>query len=200
MNNDTKILCCSGCGLMMQNKIDEYNIRCPRCLTSVCKKNYSVDYNLSLCIAALILFFPAMFLPVLTFKLGLTEQTGNMFSALKYFYEDGYVLISILVFFTTIFAPFVQIVVSILMYSALYQNRKPRFMKSYFKILHTLRHWVMLDVYIIAVLVSVIKLTATSEVIYGPGLLMLGFLSIFSFLLSNSFSSKHIWEAYHNAH
>lgn len=200
MNNDTKILCCSACGMMMKNKVGERDIRCPRCYANVCKKHHGVEYDLSLAIAALIVFFPAMTLPVLSFELGISETTGNMFSALEYFYEDGYPILSVLVFFTTIFAPFIYIVISIFMYYPLYKKRKPRLMKLYYKILFEFRHWVMLDVYIVAVLVSVIKLTGTSDVVYGSGLFMLTFLTIFSFLLTNAFSPKQVWKAYHDAY
>jgi len=199
MNENMKTLCCSGCGLMMNNEIDEKGIKCPRCFTAVCKKHNKIAYDLTLSILALILFFPAMTLPILSFKLGFDTQVGNMFFALKYFYDGGYGILSVLVFFTTIFAPLVYIVVSVLMYGALYENRRPRFMKLYYKILFELREWVMLDIYIVSVLVSIVKLEATSDVIYGSGIIILALLATMTFLLTNAFAPKQVWKAYHNA-
>jgi len=199
MNNNLKTLCCSGCGLMMQNDIQEQDIKCPRCLTGICKKHNKVGYDLALAIAALILYYPAMILPILSFKLGLDIQVGNMFFALKYFYEGGYEILSIIVFFTTILAPLIYIIVSILMYAPLHENRRPKYMKIYYKILFELREWVMLDIYIISVLVSIVKLEATADVIYGPGIIVLAFLAISTFLSTYSFSPKQVWKAYHNA-
>ncbi|MDF1880819.1 paraquat-inducible protein A [Sulfurimonas sp. MAG313] len=199
MKKETKILSCSACGLMMQNELEENNIKCPRCLTTVCKKHNKTSYDLTLAIASLLLFFPAMYLPILSFQLGSQTQVGNMFFALKYFYEGGYELLSVLVFFTTILAPLIYIVISVLMFSALYEKRKPRFMKFYYKVLYELRGWVMLDIYIISVLVSIIKLEDTSEVVYGPGLWNYALLAGLSFLAINAFTPKQIWKAYHDA-
>jgi len=193
-------LCCHSCGLMMQDDPNANRLYCPRCDTCVRKKIGFIENDLGFSIAALILFFPTMMLPIISFKLGGSVQHNNMLSALEYFYLDGYPELSVLVFFTSIFAPFVQIVISILMFTSLYEKRRPRFMKFYFKTLHILKHWAMLDVYGIAILVSIVKLKDTSEVIYGSGLLMFVFLTYFSFLLSRSFSPKKIWKAYYAAH
>jgi len=199
MEKEIKILCCSGCGLMMENEVDAHNIKCPRCFTRVCKRHNRISYDLSLAITSLLLFFPAMYLPVLSFQLGSHIQEGNMFFALKYFFTGGYEPLSFLVFFTTVFAPLIYIVVSILMYAPLFERKRPKFMKTYYKILFELREWVMVDIYIISVLVSIVKLEDTSDVIYGPGILFLALLAGTTFLLVNAFTPKQIWRAYHNA-
>jgi len=199
MNKELKTLCCQSCGLMMQNETDEHGIKCPRCFTNVCKKHKKVSYDLSLSIGALLLFFPAMTLPILSFKLGMQTQEGNMFFALKYFYNGGYEFLSVVVFFTTILAPLIYIVVSVLMYASLHERRRPRFMKLYYKILFDLREWVMLDIYIVSVLVSIVKLQSTSEVIYGSGIFVLTVLASLTFLMVNAFTPKQVWKAYHNA-
>jgi len=184
---------------MMQDNNTAHRIDCPRCDTCVRKKTFSIEHDLGLAIAGLIVFFPAMTLPIISFKLGESIQDDTMLSALGYFYTDGYPILSVLVFFTSVLAPFLQIVISLFLFAPLYEKRKPRFMKFYFKILHYLQEWIMLDVYVIAILVSIIKLTATSEVLYGSGLVLFVLLSSFSFLLSRSFSPEKIWKAYHNA-
>jgi len=200
MNKEMKVLCCNGCGLMMQNKVGEHNIKCPRCFTYVCRKHNKLTYDLSLAITSLLLFFPAMYFPIISFQLGSTVQEGNMFFALKYFFSGGYQFLGVLVFFTTILAPLIYIVISIFMYSALFEGRRPKFMKTYYKILFDLREWVMIDIYIVSVLVSIVKLEDTSDVIIGPGIVFLACLAATTFLSVNAFTPKQIWRAYHHAH
>lgn len=72
-------------------------------------------------------------------------------------------------------------------------------MKIYFKILYHVRHWVMLDIYVIAVLVTYIKLSTISELLYGAGIVMFVFLMLFSFMLRYCFSATALWKAYHDA-
>ena len=194
-----EIVACSACGLLMEDDVSASQIICPRCTKSVRKRPHSIEGDLGLAIGALILFFPAMTLPIMTFELGNEGSVDTMLSALYYFYLDGYPALSILVFFTSIFAPFLQIIVSILLLTSLIKHKKPRYMKAYFKILSKLRHWLMLDVYLIAILVSTVKLSADADVVFGPGLLLFVFLMIFSFLLSSRFDRKQIWKAYHHA-
>lgn len=184
----------------MENNIGEHDIKCPRCLTTVCKKHNRISYDLSLAIASLIVYFPAMYLPILSFKLGSQVQEGNMFFALRYFFNGGYEILSVIVLFTTILAPLIYITMSVLMYGALYEKRRPKFMKLYYKTLFDLREWVMLDIYIISVLVSIVKLEATADVIYGPGIGILAVLAALTFLSVNAFTPKQVWRAYHNAH
>lgn len=195
-----ELLCCPACGLVMHDEARAYQIKCPRCKASVRKKAYPLDYILGLAIAALIMYVPAMFLPIMIFKIGGLEQVNTMFSALKAFYEGGYPELGLLVFLITVVAPITQIILSILIYYPLSQNKRPKFMKIYYKILYMIRYWMMLDVYIIAILVATVKLTATSELLFGPGLVMFVSLSVFCFLLSNTFAPSQIWRAYHDAH
>jgi len=192
-------LCCHGCGLMIEDDASASRLHCPRCETCVRKKVGSIENDLGYALAGLILFFPAMTLPIISFKLADTTLVNTMFTALPYFYKDGYLILSILVFFTSVFAPLIQIIISILLFAPLYEGKRPRFIKPYFKTLHFLNEWVMLDVYVIAVLVSVVKLSDTSEVIFGSGLVMFILLTSFSFLLSQSFSPSKIWKAYYAA-
>jgi len=196
---ENETLCCSACGLLMQGDRTAYQINCPRCDNRVRKSSSSIQYRLGFAIASLIMFIPAMSLPILTFRIGELEQTGTMFSALYYFYQDGYPALSVLVFFTTILAPFIHIIISIFMLYPLSRNTKPKYMKFYYKVLFEVRHWAMLDVYVIAILVSIVKLTATAEVLIGTGSVMFICLTIFFLLLVYNFSPKQIWSAYHNA-
>ena len=195
-----EVICCSACGLLMEDNASASQIFCPRCERSVRKRPHNIDVDFGLAIGALILFFPAMYLPIMTFELGNEGTTDTMLSALYYFYLDGYPILSILVFFTSIFAPLVQIIVSILLFSPLVNYKKPRYMKLYFKILVKIRHWVMLDVYLIAILVSTVKLRADAEVVFGTGFVLFVFLMTFSFLLSSRFDRRQIWKVYHHAH
>lgn len=193
------MLCCSDCGLVMQDDPSAKEIHCPRCDNCIRKKSCPIAFSLGLAIAALIMFVPAMSLPILTFELGNDAQESTLFSALYYFFYDGYPELSVLVFLTTILAPLVQILVSILLYFPLSKNQKPKLMKAYFKILYHARHWAMLDIYIIAVLVAYIKLSTISALLYGAGIVMFVLLMLFSFLLRYCFSASTLWRAYHDA-
>lgn len=195
-----EVLCCSVCGLLVEDDAYANQIICPRCERSVRKRPHNIEVDLGLAIGGLILFFPAMLFPIMTFQLGEEGSVDTMMSALYYFYLDGYPVLSVLVFFTSIFAPLLQIIVSILLFSSLAKYKKPRYMKFYFKVLLKIRHWVMLDVYLIAILVATIKLKADAEVVFGTGFVLFIFLTIFSFLLSSRFDRKQIWKVYHHAH
>lgn len=194
-----EVLCCSVCGLLVEDDAYANQIVCPRCERSVRKRPHNIEVDLGLAIGGMILFFPAMLLPIMTFQLGNESSVDTMLSALYYFYLDGYPELGVLVFFTSIFTPFIQIVVSIMLFTPLINYKKPRYMNIYFKTLSAIRHWVMLDVYIIAILVSTVKLRKDADVIFGPGLIVFVFLMIFSFLLSSRFDRKQIWKVYHHA-
>ncbi len=193
-----KLLGCSECGLIVKNSDSDW-LHCPRCKNTIKRACIGLSFPLGLAIASFILFFPAMFLPILTFELGSSAQVNTMFESLFYFYKDGYIELSIIVFITAIFAPFMQIVLSILVLFPLVRGKKPRYMHIMYKLLFRMRRWVMLDVYIVAILVSIIKLNKDTQLIYGEGIVMFTCLMISSLFLTNYFSPLEIWRAYHNA-
>lgn len=193
-------ICCKECGLVMQDDSSAHKIYCPRCNAKVRKTSLPIAYDLGLSIAAMILFLPAMIFPVISFKIAGIDQVNYMFSSFSYFVKDGYPELGVLVIFITIVVPFLQIFFSLLIFIGLYENRKPKFMKFYFWVLNRIRSWVMLEVYLIAILVSCVKLTQKSEIIYETGLVFLVALAVFSFLLKKSFSPKKIWRAYDDAY
>ena len=55
-----EVICCSACGLLMEDKASARQIFCPRCQSTVRKLPRNIESDLGLAIAALIVFFPVM--------------------------------------------------------------------------------------------------------------------------------------------
>ena len=197
MKNRDRIYACSGCGLLVQNSESSAHLHCPRCQTNIVTPVRSIGYQLGLAIAALIMYFPAMTMPLLSFKLGSDIREGTMVSSLIYFNEQGYALISVVAFFTSMLAPLIFLLTSLYVLYMLYNQQKPRKMKLLFTILYKIREWVMIDVYVIAILVSIVKLTSTADVIYNIGLVSFVSLTVFIVMLSLNFSPNQLWKSYH---
>jgi paraquat-inducible protein A len=63
-----------------------------------------------------------------------------------------------------------------------------------YRVIESIGRWAMLDVFVLAVLVSLVKLQRLATIIPGPGLLAFAFVVVFTILASASFDPQLIWE------
>lgn len=151
---------------------------------------------LMLTIAALILYFPANLYPILTMTyLGRTTE-NTIFSGVMNLYSDGMLGLAALVFFVSIVIPFVKIIA--LLYLLLFaQHTAWLSKKRQVALLHwvdKLGPWSMLDVFLVAVLVALVKLQDLARVEPGPGVVAFAGVVITTLIASQIFDTRLLWK------
>ncbi len=110
-------------------------------------------------------------------------------------YQDGDYPIALVVFLASILLPFLKLS-GLFFLSASVRLRSKRwvnFRTSIYKLTEVLGRWAMLDVFVIAVLVGLVKLGKLATVVAGSGLLAFAGVVIFTLLASASFDPEQIW-------
>jgi paraquat-inducible protein A len=74
------------------------------------------------------------------------------------------------------------------------RGRRLRGRTRVYKFIDAIGPWAMLDVFLLAVLVALVKLGSIGRVIPGPGLLAFCLVVVFTILASQAFDTKLIWE------
>ena len=84
-------IACSGCGLIVERiELDEESISvCPRCSTIIESRGMDFSTIIALALSALILYFPAVNLPLLTAEVGGILEKSSLLTAVGYFFEEG---------------------------------------------------------------------------------------------------------------
>ena len=169
--------------------------KCSRCGAALYRhKRNSLERTLALTLAGMVLFVLANSFPFLSMKIGAQVQESTLFTGIKELWGQGMWRIAILVLLTTIVVPFLQLTGLLYVLLPIKFNRTPRMLVPVFRIIQKLQPWSMMEVFMLGILVSIVKLAGMASVI--PGISLYAFLALI-FVLAASASSldPHIvWE------
>ena len=173
--------------------------RCIRCdaLLYRNQKN-SVDRSLAFAITGLILFVIANMFPLLSLKALGVVQDGTLLSTSLSLFNAERPLLAVIILFTTIIFPATTLVGTIVVLIQVKTNRINEYTALIFRFLRSTDAWGMLEIFMLAVLVSVVKLGDLADVIYGLSLYAFCLLVITLTLLSYSLNPHDVWNSLRN--
>jgi len=171
--------------------------RCSRCGAVIARGvPFSLEMTAAFSLAALILYVPANVLPILRLDMyGATTQ-NTVWQGVKLLFQDGDVVVAVVVFLASIFIPLLKIIgLFFLVGTTKWNMSRWRMSRTrVYRVIETIGRWAMLDVFVLAVLVSLVKLERLATIIPGEGLLAFALVVVFTLLASVSFDPQLIWE------
>jgi paraquat-inducible protein A len=191
------LIACHECDLL--NSVPDVpagaTARCVRCgaVLYIRKKN-SIERTLALAIAGLVLFLQANAYPVLMIRSEGVLLKTTLFQGIKALYAQNMWGVAALVFFTCILIPFIQL--AGLMYILLPIRMHLPVWKApaVFRYLRKLQPWGMMEVFMLGILVSIVKLSDMAVVIPGFSLYAFGALAFVLTAAVSSLDPHLIWE------
>lgn len=153
------------------------------------KRNLEITAALSL--AALIFYVPANLYPILRMRLHGTYSESTVWGGVESLARHGQWLVAIIVFLASIAIPLAKLLsLFFLVAGARYRPsmwRRER--RCLFGVIDAIGPWAMLDVFLLAVLVALVKLGDFAETFPGPGLLAFACMVVLTMLASRSFGA-----------
>lgn len=145
--------------------------RCARCgaLLSRGKRN-SLERTLALVLAALVLYILANAFPLLGLKEAGQMQDATLASGVWELYEQNLWGVATLVFLTTLAAPLLVIIGLLYVLVPLHWGWESWQLARVFRMVRWLQPWGMLEVFMVGLLVSMVKLASTAEILPGVAL------------------------------
>jgi len=160
------------------------------------RPNYgSLHLTAAFSLAALLLYIPANILPILHLdKLGVSSD-NTVWSGCVALFHDNQWGIAIIVFLASILIPLVKLLgLFFLVTTTAMQSRWARKTRTWiYKTIEIIGRWAMLDVFVMAILVSLVKLHLLANVIPGKGLFAFCAVVVFTLLASAAFDPQLIW-------
>ena len=191
------LIACHECDLLHRTRPapEKSTAKCRRCGAILYRnKQNSLDRSLAFAMAGLILFIVCNTHPFLSLKKeGLIQET-TIVTGVKELFDQGMVGLSLLVLFTSILAPFIQLSGMIYVLLPLKINRMPWKVAVVFRCLQTIQPWSLLEVFMLGILVSVVKLSKTATVIPGIGLYSFLVLIFVLAAIMAAFDPQIVWE------
>ena len=193
------LVACPGCDLLIREMpvaAGELLI-CPRCGHVVREgKPDSVLRALVFSTAGIILFAPAMALPLLSMSILGLRQDASMTQALLALFQGGYPEVAFAVMICAMLAPFANLWLMFSVSLALYREHRPRWLMRLLRLNHKVREWAMLEVFLLGVLVSVIKLKDMAQLLPGPGLYCFMGLMLATLMLEGMVDEHEFWQEF----
>lgn len=154
----------------------------------------SATATLAFSLTALIFFVPSNLYPFMTIELYGNRNSSTIWGGIMSLVDDGAWPIALIVFLASLVIPVLKLL--ILFYLALTATNKsnPKLKNQLYNIVEAIGRWSMLDIFLLAVLVSIVKLGRWTTVEPGPGSYLFALVVIFTMLASASFDPQLLWK------
>ena len=151
--------------------------RCSRCGASLYRpKRDSINRTLALTMAGVILFLVANTHPFLGFRIGAQVRETILATGIYQLYQQDMKTIATLVLFTVVLVPAIHLLCMLYILVPLQLNLVPRHLAGIFRLYMFLKPWGMMEIFMLGILVSIVKLIKMATII--PGVALYAFLAL----------------------
>jgi paraquat-inducible protein A len=195
-------VCCRVCGLLQSvdtqtaPRAAKNVAECARCGTVLREwKSASVVPTAALALAALILYIPANIYPILRMERYGLYSENTVWSGVVALANYGYWFVAFVVFAASMVVPLFKLL-GLLVLVASADARATRWRRArttLYRVIDAVGPWAMLDVFLVAVLVALVRLGALASVIPGPGLWAFTAVVVLTMLASALFDPSVLW-------
>ena len=190
------MLGCECCGMVSATARRD-GARCPRCGFALhARKPDSLQRTSALLVAAAVLYVPANTLPIMATASVVTgRESHTILGGIVELWHGGSWDLALIVFIASIAVPILKIAALALL--VITAQRRSRWRQaeraSLYRLIETVGHWSMLDVFVVVLLVGMVRFGAFASVDPAAGLLAFGAVVVLTMLASASFDPRLIW-------
>jgi len=194
---DPALIACPHCDLLQRlpDLAPGASARCPRCDRELWRRREdSLNRTLALTLGAAILYVVANSIPMLGLTVVGRQAATTVLGGAMHLWENGPQLVAVLVLFTAIIAPALQILFMLGIVLGALRERPPRWVGTLLRHHPTTRTWSMIEVMMLGVLVALIKIADYATVIPGVALFILWVLVFLLAGIQASFDPREVWQ------
>ncbi len=172
--------------------------KCIRCGSTLHRRNADSLHVTAACtLAGLLLYIPANTLPILRLELYGAATDNTALEGAARLLKDGDYIIATIVFMASILVPLLKLLglLFVVITTRLRLSWAKRMRTWIYQFIDLIGRWAMLDVFVVAVLVSAVKLNGLATIMPGRGLLAFCGVVVFTLLASASFDPQLIWDS-----
>ncbi len=171
---------------------------CSRCGSLLYRtNNNAIEISLALTIASLLLFLFAQLLPFLSIDVEGNKTTIYLISTIDTLSQLDNVLLGIAGALFLVIIPFSILLLDLLLLSALYSNKRPLtlFARQLLLLIGRLAPWNMLEIFLLGVLVTIVKLASIAEISLHQGFWAFVALVMINLFVSTTLEPEELWQA-----
>jgi paraquat-inducible protein A len=190
------LISCKNCHKMYERENFDSFV-CTRCNHIVRKRiKDSLQVSLALTICAILLYIPAMLYPIMEVtRLGVKIES-TILEGVVSFIEQGSYFIAIVVFTASVIIPLIKLVGLLFIFISLKINVKMHNNRKIliFKFVEAIGKWSMIDIYVVAILASIVQLDEIFNIKGGIAATSFALMVILTMIAANRFDTRIIWD------
>ncbi len=157
--------------------------------------NHSIQTTWALLFTSVLLYIPANILPIMHTNVLNTEQPSTILGGIVLLWKMGSYPIAIIIFIASLFVPAAKIIILCwLNYSVQARHQHASSERIFwYRVTEFVGRWSMIDVFVVAILVSLIQLGNIMNILPGHAALAFCGMVVCTMLAAMSFDSRLIW-------
>ncbi|MCW8964798.1 MAG: paraquat-inducible protein A [Gammaproteobacteria bacterium] len=192
---EQQLLNCHTCAYLVPMSARQSH--CPRCHTPLhSRKHNSLARTWALIFTAVILLIPANIYPIMTVIRFGQGAPDTILSGVVHLIEGGMWPLALIVFFASIFVPFLKLIVLSLL--AVTVQRRSNWRKKdrtlLYRVTEVIGAWSMVDIFLIGLLAALVNLGALATIRPGVGATFFAAAVIITIFAAHSFDPRLIWD------
>jgi paraquat-inducible protein A len=197
MTQGSQLIACHECDLLQRRIVLPPNttVCCRRCGAVLYGQTPdSIQPGLACAIAAVMLFILANLFPIVGLSVQGERHDTTLYSAVQALWDQNMEAVAVLVAVTTILMPALDLGILIYIMLALHPWGTPHRPSPMVRTLQSIRPWAMVEVFMLGLLVSLVKLMHFATVIPGIALWAFGGFILVRIFATEAFNPRYVWE------
>ena len=154
----------------------------------------SIDRTLALTLTAAVLYVIANIHPLVGLEMQGRLVDVTLFEAVRVLWQDGMMPVAALVFGTALLFPLLELVMILLVLVPLRLGRVSPRLAPFFRLVRSVKPWGMVDVFLLGMLVSLVKLSHLASVILGTAFWAMAGLILALTFAGRAFDTRLLWQ------
>jgi paraquat-inducible protein A len=190
-------LSCLSCGLLSRATFRS-SVLCPRCRAPLhVRKPAALLKTWTFLVAAMILYIPANILPIMNTESIFERHSDTIMSGIVFLWSTGSWPLATIVFIASIVVPLLKMLALLTLLIAVHRGVRVHChdLARLYRLLEIVGRWSMLDIFVVAILVTLVQLQLVATVTPGKGALAFGAVVVLTMLATISFDPRLIWDS-----
>jgi paraquat-inducible protein A len=192
----SSMVACHQCDLVQYEVpvAEHTDAHCIRCNALLYRGRRSrIDTLIALTLGTVLLFFVSNLFPIASMEVQGVQTSTTLSGTALALYDQGRLLVAVLVFLTTVLFPALQLAALLYLLLPLRAGSVPRGLATALRLLLGARSWNMIEVFLLGVLVTLVKLSDLASIIPGVALWTFVGAVVLSSAIAASFSIRDFW-------
>jgi paraquat-inducible protein A len=170
---------------------------CPRCGEVLHRrKPRSLERTWALIVAAAICLFPANLLPIMRVTSLGQVQSDTIMSGVVFLFGHGMWPLAVIVFVASVFVPLMKLIILVYLAASVQRHStwRPRERTRLYRITEAVGRWSMVDIFVVAILVTMVQLGNLATIEAGPGAIFFAAVVVLTMFAAMTFDPRLIWD------